>query len=250
MKYMGSKQRIAKNILPIILKSRIAEQWYVEPFCGGCNTIDKVTGNRLANDNNRYLIALWKALQSGLSFQTEITREIYDVARKQYNDKEAGKDGLYWSDAELGWIGFMASYSGKFYNGGYSGHVKTKINTIRDYISESIRNVNKQMPLLKEVVFTYGDYRAIQLPPNSIIYCDIPYKNTTNYATSNSFNHAEFYEWCRHMVASGHVLFISEYEMPEDFKCVWSSEVKSSLSANGISGGNKISIEKLFTLTL
>ena len=248
MKYMGSKQRIAKNILAIILKGRTPEQWYVEPFCGGCNTIDKVIGNRLANDNNRYLIALWKALQSGLSFQTEITREIYDAARKQYNDKEAGKDGLYWSDAELGWIGFMASYSGKFYNGGYSGQVKTKINTIRDYISESIRNVNRQMPLLKDVVFTHGDYREIQLPPNSIVYCDIPYKSTTNYATSNSFNHDLFYDWCRKTVANGHSLFISEYEMPEDFKCVWSGEVKSSLSANGVSGGNKVSVEKLFTL--
>ena len=37
MKYMGSKNRIAKYILPIILKDRLEGQWYVEPFCGGCN---------------------------------------------------------------------------------------------------------------------------------------------------------------------------------------------------------------------
>ena len=42
MKYMGSKQRIAKHILPIILASRETNQTYVEPFCGGCNSIDKV----------------------------------------------------------------------------------------------------------------------------------------------------------------------------------------------------------------
>lgn len=29
MKYMGSKERIAKHILPIILKDRKPEQWYV-----------------------------------------------------------------------------------------------------------------------------------------------------------------------------------------------------------------------------
>ena len=46
----------------------------------------------------------------------------------------------------------------------------------------------------------------------------------------------------------GHIVFISEYTMPDDFKCVWSQEVKSSLSANGVSGGNKTSVEKLFTL--
>ena len=32
MKYMGSKARFSKDILPIILKDRTVEQWYVEPF--------------------------------------------------------------------------------------------------------------------------------------------------------------------------------------------------------------------------
>ena len=47
MKYMGSKARHAKEMLPIILKDRKEGQWYVEPFVGGCNMIDKVNGNRL-----------------------------------------------------------------------------------------------------------------------------------------------------------------------------------------------------------
>ena len=58
MKYMGSKRRIAKEILPIILKNRKQGQYYVEPFVGGCNIIDKVDGNRIGNDINKYLIAL------------------------------------------------------------------------------------------------------------------------------------------------------------------------------------------------
>ena len=56
MQYMGSKNRIAKEILPIILKNKTEEQVYVEPFCGGCNMIDKVEGKRIANDYNEYLI--------------------------------------------------------------------------------------------------------------------------------------------------------------------------------------------------
>lgn len=35
MKYLGSKARIAKEILPIILKDRKVGQYYVEPFVGG-----------------------------------------------------------------------------------------------------------------------------------------------------------------------------------------------------------------------
>ena len=46
MKYMGSKARHAKELLPIILKDRKEGQWYVEPFVGGCNMIDKVTGKQ------------------------------------------------------------------------------------------------------------------------------------------------------------------------------------------------------------
>jgi len=42
MKYMGSKNRIANEILPIILKDRIENQYYIEPFCGGLGTFDKV----------------------------------------------------------------------------------------------------------------------------------------------------------------------------------------------------------------
>lgn len=38
MKYMGSKARHAKELLPIILANRKQGQWYVEPFVGGAGT--------------------------------------------------------------------------------------------------------------------------------------------------------------------------------------------------------------------
>lgn len=66
MIYMGSKRRIAEQILTLILEGRKEGQYYVEPFCGGCNTIDKVPGNRIANDSNPYLIAMWEALSGGV----------------------------------------------------------------------------------------------------------------------------------------------------------------------------------------
>lgn len=248
MKYMGSKERIAKDILPIILKGRAGGQYYVEPFCGGCNVIDKVTGNRIASDNNKYLIALYKSLQLGYEFPIDLPKDVYDSARRQYYDKELKKDGRYMGDADLGWIGFIASANGRFFEGGYSGKSNTKIGTVRDYISESIRNVNRQINRLKDVVFHNIDYKDLQLPDNSIVYCDIPYKGTKQYSTSKNFNHAEFWDWCRTISKQGHTVFISEYEAPQDFKCVWNKEVASSLSANGVAGGNKISTEKLFTI--
>ena len=61
MVYMGSKNRLAKDLLPIITAELKPNQWYVEPFVGGCNMIDKVNHPlKLGSDSNEYLIALLK----------------------------------------------------------------------------------------------------------------------------------------------------------------------------------------------
>lgn len=54
-----------------------------------------------------------------------------------------------------------------------------------------------------------------------------------------------FWQWCRDMVSKGHTVFVSEYNAPDDFECVWSKQVASVL---GKKGANKKPIEQLFTL--
>jgi hypothetical protein len=44
MKYMRSKNRIAKHILPIMLAERKPWQWWVEPFVGGVNCLSEAVG--------------------------------------------------------------------------------------------------------------------------------------------------------------------------------------------------------------
>ena len=224
MKYMGGKSKIAKYILPIILDGRRKEQWYIEPFCGGLGTFDKVTGNRLACDNNKYLIAMWQGLQQNKERPIYITKELYSDARTEFNNKT----NIKFSDFEIGWIGWMASFNGRFFDGGYSGTVGK-----RDYINEQIRNTEKQIPLIKGAVFESGDYRETSMfyPDNSIIYCDIPYKGTKQYATSKSFDYDSFYNWCRNMKHHGHRVFISEYDAPNDFTCIWEKEVTNSMNS-------------------
>lgn len=236
MKYMGSKARIAKEILPIILKDRKPEQWYVEPFVGGGNSIDKVEGLRMGNDVNKYLIALLKAVIGQSVLPEFITKERrFEILKNKAN----------FPDWLVGYAGFICGFGGDF-NGGFAGTVKTKIGTFRNYQKEALNNVQKQAPFIADVIFTVGEYDKMPIPENSIIYCDPPYKSTTDYKTG--FNHSAFWEWVRVKKSEGHSVFVSEYEAPEDFVCVWSKEVKSSLSANGKSGGNKNSVEKLFTL--
>ena len=88
MKYMGSKNRIAKHILPIILKDRKENQYYVEPFVGGANMIDKVNGLRIGSDVNKYLIALWKGMQQNLDRPYIIDKELYSLTRTAYNNDD------------------------------------------------------------------------------------------------------------------------------------------------------------------
>lgn len=235
MKYMGSKSRFVNELLQIILKDRNENQNYIEPFAGGMNVISNVKGKRIANDIHYYLIEMWKALSCGW-IPEKITKEEYLNIRKNKNNYPAHI---------VGWAGFNCSYSGKWF-GGFAGETKTKIGTIRDYQNEALNNVLKQVDGMTGVLFQNKTFLELEIPNNSIIYCDPPYKGTTKY--DNDFNHDIFWEWVRNISNQGHSVFVSEYNAPPDFKPIWEREAKSSLSANGVTGGNKISIEKLFVI--
>lgn len=77
---------------------------------------------------------------------------------------------------------------------------------------------------LKDIQITNLDYRKVEIETDSVIYCDIPYKNTEKYSIGD-FNHNEFYEWARKQ----NNIFISEYNMPNDFKIVNEKNIKSIL---------------------
>lgn len=60
-----------------------------------------------------------------------------------------------------------------------------------------------------------------------VIYEDIPYKDTTKYAIEQ-FPYEEFYDWCR-MMSQNNIVLISEYNMPDDFECIWSKDLICTL---------------------
>jgi len=91
------------------------------------------------------------------------------------------------------------------------------------------------------VFLKVSEYYTVDIPSNSLIYCDPPYNNTTKYI--NSFNHKDFWKWCRIMAKNGHTVFVSEYNAPNDFECVWQKEIVSSLTKNT---GSKKAVERLF----
>lgn len=241
MKYLGNKQRIVKDILPIML-SRYNGDTFVDIFCGSCSVIENVPSTyvRIANDKQKYLIEMWKSLISGKDFPHRIEKELYVKVRDCYHGGNNDYD-----DDLIGWVGFMASFNGRFFDGGYSGHnSKLKNGKERDYISENIKNTLNQIKNLNGIIWHHGEYYDCPIPNNSLIYCDPPYCGTKQYLTSKNFDYNRFYDWCRKMKEDGHTIFVSEYNMPSDFECIWQKRITNSINPTI----TMKPIEKLFTL--
>ena len=229
MKYMGSKNRIAKHILPIILRDRKEGQWYIEPFCGGCNLIDKVTGNRMASDSHFELIEMFRAFQQGWLPPSKVSEDDYQQIKRT-----VGVPHL------KGYVGFSMSFGAKWFR----GYARDPSGGKGCYSTNAYNNAVKQIPFIKDIDFYHGSYDTFDnYPPNSIIYCDPPYRGTAKYREHLDYEH--FYQWCRDMKALGHTLFVSEYNMPEDFTCVWEKPVTVNL--NNQTKAVK-AIERLYTL--
>ena len=100
----------------------------------------------------------------------------------------------------------------------------------------------RELPCIDNLTVFRRDYRDLYLPDEAVVYCDPPYANTTGYGID--FDHRAFYAWCR-AVGSRHPLFVSEYWMPSDFRCVAEYEVQALAGAKT---KRQTRVEKIFTL--
>lgn len=233
MKYMGSKNRIAKHLLPIMLaeceKHSIAK--WVEPFVGGANMIDKVpdTFERIGYDLNDHVIhALIDIRDNPNGLPNAVSEEEYRL--------------FYGKPAEhlTSLVRFGASFGGKFENGFARG--RSSNGEPRNYWAETKRNALKQSPKIQNVQFICDSYENLNFT-NALIYCDPPYQGTSGYKTG-AFDHDKFFDWCRGQ-SKKNVVFVSEYKAPEDFECVWQGEVKTNFASQRKTATHN-AVEKLF----
>ena len=225
MQYLGGKCKLSKHISLIIMEY-LGDRTYVEPFVGGANVIDKISGYRIGGDIHPELIALLQELQNGWTPPTEITKEDY------YRIKNDTTSPLYLK----GFVGFSCSFGGKW----WGGFAKNKRGD--NYAESGSRVLVKQALNFKDIQFVNGSYLDLGIPPNSLIYCDPPYKGTTGY--KNNIDYDIFWDWCRTKTKEGHTVFISEYNAPDDFECILEVKCKTVLDKNS----QKERTEKLFKL--
>lgn len=119
-------------------------------------------------------------------------------------------------------------------------HLQNLVGIARIQSLEGLENRGGYFDLLPELIVSQNDYQDVEIPENSIVYCDIPYKDKSKYLSE--FDYKRFYEWAR---VQTHPIFISEYWMPDDFACVAEIERISIMSPKN---NNCRNIEKIFTL--
>lgn len=223
MKYVGSKQRISKEIAPIIQSyiDNMCEycNGYWEPFVGGANMIDKIDcAHKYGSDAHKYLIALLRHIQRTTDdLPNTITEAEYNAVRQNMSG---------YPDWYVGLVGFC-TFGAKWF-GGYPRGFKADGVTSRDITNEAIRNIKKQATNLKDVEFYCRTFQECNTSLyNFVVYCDPPYRGTTKYVTED-FPYDEFYAW-RRRLAKHNVVLVSEYWMPDDFECIWQGNLKCTL---------------------
>lgn len=239
MKYVGSKNKLAKYIIPILQKiiddNKI--DTYYEPFAGGFNVIDKIKcKNRIGNDIDDLPINLIRA-----SLNENLLNELLELPSKEHYYDVRDNPEKY-SKGYRSAILLFGSYNARVYGGCYGAYAKTKDGNIRNYFQEAKRNFEKQLTELAFIKLSNKDYLDIDMTKakNILIYCDPPYSEGIGYKTK--FNSDEFWDWAREQ-SKNNIVVISEYNAPDDFKCIWQKEVKSHMNNR-----NKLNMtEKLFT---
>lgn len=235
MRYMGSKARHAKHIIPFLMNGHDQSKPYIEPFVGGGNMIDKVPAQiRWGGDVAEYAIALLDALSKDWLPPESLSEDEYRAIKA--NPEK-------YDPALVGFAGYCCSYSGKLWGGfGRNGNPEKYRKTFQH---EAFLNVYKQAPQLRGIKFYVANYNSVIYPEGATVYCDPPYAGATKYK-SGGFDHPVFWDWAEKLSQTRRV-FVSEYVAPENWVCVWEKETVNSLTKDT---GSKRGVEKLFVADL
>ena len=86
----------------------------------------------------------------------------------------------------------------------------------------------------------------MQIPEESIIYCDIPYRETTSYK-AGGLDYDAFYAWAVDMANNGHKVYVSEYSIEHpNFVQVWEMDVANALNRFANGGNRGYRTERLY----
>lgn len=239
-RYHGGKQlngrRLAMYMLEF-LSDDMTYDGYCEPFCGMLgvyrhmySALDSDNNDMffLAGDINASVIAMWNKAQTGWTPPATCTEA--EFMKMKYDGQVTAEKGFLGHQLSFGGV-YFASYIGRY--GGQTHHATA---------AKKVHDLAESMPKIKFQSCSYDDYSHLK---NFIIYCDPPYKGTTQRYQNESregltFNHTLFWDWVRLMSKSNFV-FVSEYSSPDDFV-----NIADEFTLKAIDGKHTKDTEKLF----
>lgn len=204
---------------------------------GGNLIIDVDCRNRIGSDIDESLICLLKYMKQEPDlkiFPKECSKEhFYDVKKNMNTGK--------YSKEYVSGIGHFATYGSGYFGHGYARDKSGR----RNIYNERLRNAIKQASYFRNIQFNCCDYKTYLLAnfKDCVFYLDPPYRGTIGYDNGNIIDYDEFYDFIRE-IGKDNFVFISEYNMPGDFECVWMKSIKCSM--NSMRKNSLDKIEKLF----
>jgi DNA adenine methylase len=214
MRYCGGKARIAKHIAPVILRLASGRP-IIEPFCGGLSMTIALSPI-LISDSSRPLVTLISAVRTG--WTPPVLSET-DYKRLRYDE----------SDPVLrAYAGICCSWGGKWFGGYAKGHA-----TNPRPQETTARTLLKRVGMTAHIPLLLSDYKNVEIPRGSLVYCDPPYINSTHaYPSESLFDHDEFWDWAKMISFSGSNVVVSERVAPDWASCVYERRTKLSLIGN------------------
>jgi len=232
MRYTGGKWRIRKQLGAIL--SRHSEQPYIEPFVGVASVMMNVSSTYMKTgyDINPYVIAMLNAIRAGWMPPSKVSEAKYYKMRDEFLQRSAGTfKGKATPDELLGFVGIACAFGGQFFTYSYArdrvGNTNYADNARKSMVPLSYSNAR----------FECKDYREIDIPLGSVLYCDPPYEHTTkSLEFARGFSSDEFWNWAEKQVKVGHNVYVSERVERKGWVPVWTKEVASTASSTDKSG--------------
>ena len=279
--YVGSKKKISKKIVQLIIQNFGKDKTVYDIFGGGGAITAECIINGLDvryNDLDKTVVDM---LETVLKTDREFLKtlivsrdEFFEIMSKEEKTSEDelkllvnsfGNDRKsYLYNKEISDIKYNLARDVISNHDIFSGYKQTTTykQVLKKYVSQE--NIIKQFSVLQQLgrlqalerlqqlqhveddathQFTTFDYKHFSNVTNEIIYLDPPYESTGKYYHENEMNYKEFYDWAVKM-SKNNIVLISSYTVSDNrFEKVYNFE-KARSTKQGNIGSSKN--EKLF----
>ena len=230
MKYFGGKNRSGKRIATIlneIIEDKNIKN-YVELFVGSGGVFKHIScENKIINDKEPLIMEFHKHIASGGKIELEY-EDYYEDLEPIYNEFKKGNYGVT-PPGVVGYVAYQCSFGGMK----FQTFAREKLEKGRktDYFKGGLSSLLKKQNYKNTKILNL-DFRDVQIPKNSLIYCDPPYKSTNGYSVE--FDNV-FFENYINELSKDNIVIISEYSKLENTDIYYSFEFTRGMR----SGENK-----------